>query len=61
LELAGSLPFRVVLWETQNTLYAPLIKLHSEWRLEEEKGNFDAQGWLSMLTAVSEKLGMKLA
>jgi hypothetical protein len=61
LELAGSLPFRAALWETQNTLYASLIKLHSEWQLETEKGNLDAHSWLSTLTAASEKLGMKLA
>jgi alpha-amylase/alpha-mannosidase (GH57 family) len=61
LELAGSLPFRVALWETQNTLYAPLIKSRSEWRLEAAKSNLEANDWLSMLTAVSEKLGMKLS
>jgi alpha-amylase/alpha-mannosidase (GH57 family) len=47
--------------ETQNTLYATLSKSHSEWRLEAEKGDLDSQGWLRMLTAVSEKLGMKLS
>ena len=61
LEVSASLPFSVVLWEAQNTLYAPLIKSHQEWRSEAEKGNNAAQDWLSVLTAVSEKLGMKLA
>jgi len=61
LELALSLPFRVRLWETQNTVYAPLLKSYQEWRLEAEKGDLDAQGWLRVLTAVSEKVGMKLA
>jgi len=61
LELAGSLPFPVVLWETQNTVYAPLIQSYQEWRLEAEKGNPVAKGWLSVLTAVSDKVGMKLA
>ena len=58
---AGSLPFPVVLWETQNTVYAPLIQSYQEWRLEAEKGNPVAKGWLSVLTAVSDKVGMKLA
>ena len=61
LELAESLPFRVVLWETQNTVFMPLIESYREWRLEAEKGNPDAQGWLGVITAVSEKVGMKLA
>ncbi len=47
--------------ETQNTLYATLSKSHSEWRLEAEKGDLDSRDWLRMLTAVSEKLGMKLS
>jgi hypothetical protein len=47
--------------ETQNTLYTTLSKSHSEWRLEAEKGDLDWQDWLRMLTAVSEKLGMKLS
>jgi hypothetical protein len=29
--------------------------------LEAEKGDLDSQDWLRMLTAVSEKLGMKLS
>lgn len=61
LELAGSLPFRVVLWETQNTVFMPLIESHREWRLEAEKGNPEGQRWLGVLIAVSEKVGMKLA
>ena len=61
LELTGSLPFQVMLWEAQNTVYAPLIKSHQTWKSEAEKGNNAAQEWLSMLTAVAEKLGMKLA
>jgi alpha-amylase/alpha-mannosidase (GH57 family) len=61
LELAGSLPFPVVLWETQNTVYTPLIQSYREWRLEAEKGNPVAQGWLRVLTGVSEKVGTKLA
>jgi alpha-amylase/alpha-mannosidase (GH57 family) len=60
LEVSASLPFSVVLWEAQNTLYAPLIRSRQEWRSEAEKGNNAAQDWLSVLTAVSEKLGMKL-
>jgi hypothetical protein len=47
--------------ETQNAIYATLSKSHSEWRLEAEKGDLDSQDWLRMLTAVSEKLGMKLS
>jgi hypothetical protein len=61
LELSASLPSRVVLWEVQNTIYAPLIKTHQEWRSEAEKGNQEAHNWLNALTAVSEELGMKLA
>jgi hypothetical protein len=38
LELSASLPFRVVPWEVQNTIYAPLIKAQQEWRSETEKG-----------------------
>jgi hypothetical protein len=55
LELAGSLPFPVVLWETQNTVYTPLIQSYREWRLEAEKRNPAAQSWLR------EKVGTKLA
>jgi alpha-amylase/alpha-mannosidase (GH57 family) len=61
LELAGSLPFPVVLWEAQNTVYAPVIKSHQEWESEAGKGNQDARNGLTLLNAVSEKLGMKLA
>jgi len=61
LELAGSLSFPVVLWETQNTVYAPVIQSYQESRLEAEKGNPVAKGWLSVLTAVSDKVGMKFA
>ena len=61
LELAGSLPFPVALWETQNTVYTPLIQSYRKWRLEAEKGNPVAQGWLRVLTGVSEKVGTKLA
>jgi hypothetical protein len=60
LELCASLPFSVLLWETQNTIYAPLIKAHHEWRSEAEKGNPEAQGWLNLITVVSEKVGMNL-
>jgi hypothetical protein len=60
LELCASLPFAVQLWETQNSLYAPLIKLYQEWRSEAEKGNPEAPGWLKAITAVGEKVGMNL-
>jgi len=61
LDLSGSLPLQLVLWEAQNKLYAPLNKLHQDWLSEAEKGNDEAQNWLSALAAVSEKLRMKLA
>jgi hypothetical protein len=61
LELSASLPFRVVLWEVQNSIYRPLIKAHQEWRSGAEKSNQEAQNWLNALTSVSEELGIKLA
>jgi hypothetical protein len=61
LELCASLPFPVNLWEVQNTIYAPLIKAHQEWRAEADKGNPEAQRWLNAITAVSEKVGMNLS
>lgn len=60
LELCTSLPFSVQLWETQNSLYAPLIKMHQKWRSEAEKGNPEAPGWLKAITALAEKVGMNL-
>lgn len=60
LDLCTSLPFSVQLWETQNTIYAPLIEAHQKWRAEAEKGNPEAQGWLKVITAVSEKVGISL-
>lgn len=39
----------------------PLMQSYREWRLEAEKGNPVAQGWLRVLTGVSEKVGTKLA
>ena len=47
--------------EKQNTLYATLSKSRSEWRLEAEEGDLDSQDWVRMLTAVSERLGIKLS
>jgi alpha-amylase/alpha-mannosidase (GH57 family) len=41
--------------------YMRLIQSYQEWRLEAEKGNPVAEGWLSVLTAVSDKVGMKFA
>lgn len=61
LELCASLPFPVLLWEVQNTIYAPLINVHQEWRAEADKGNPGAQRWLNAITAVSEKVGMNLS
>jgi hypothetical protein len=34
---------------------------YREWRLEAEKGNPVAQGWLRVLTGVCERVGTKLA
>jgi hypothetical protein len=61
LELSALLPFPILLWEAQNTLYAPFIKSHQEWGSEPEKGDPEAQVWLSTLIAVSEKLGINLS
>jgi hypothetical protein len=43
---------RVALWETQNTMYAPLIKSHQKWRSKTEKGSMTR----GTGTAVGEKL-----
>jgi alpha-amylase/alpha-mannosidase (GH57 family) len=60
LELCTLLPFAVQLWETQNTIYAPLIKEHRKWRSEAENGNPEAPKWLKVITTVGEKVGMNL-
>ena len=56
LELISSLPFLVVLWEAQNIVYRPLIKVMDEHRRELEKGDPVAQTWMNVLSALREKL-----
>ena len=56
LELIKSLPFSVVLWEAQNIVYRPLIKVMEEHRRELEKGDPVAQNWMNELSALREKL-----
>ena len=59
LEFVGSLSFPVVLWEVQNTCYAPLIKALEELRPEADKGNPAANTTLAELVLLRDKLRIK--
>jgi alpha-amylase/alpha-mannosidase (GH57 family) len=59
LEFVGSLSFPVVLWEVQNTCYAPLIKALEELRPEADKGNPAVNTTLAELVLLRDKLRIK--
>jgi hypothetical protein len=61
LELCAWLLFPVLLRKAQNTIYAPLIKPHQEWRSKAQKGNLEAQRGLNAITTIIEKVGMNLS
>jgi alpha-amylase/alpha-mannosidase (GH57 family) len=59
LELGKLLPFPINLWQSQTTIYNPLVQSEQEWRAEAGRQNPDAARWLGLLHSLREKLGFQ--
>jgi alpha-amylase/alpha-mannosidase (GH57 family) len=60
LEFALSLPFPVIIWEVQNTCYAPVIQELQAHRDAAQGGDATAQRWMGELEILCEKLRIQL-
>ena len=59
LDIVGSLPFPVILWEVQNRCYSPLIKTMGELTAEAAKENGAAKTALNELAQLRDKLKIR--
>jgi hypothetical protein len=59
LELGQLLPFPINLWQSQTTIYNPLIQSEQEWHAEAGRQNPDAVRWLGLLQSLRERLGFQ--
>jgi alpha-amylase/alpha-mannosidase (GH57 family) len=58
--LAGSLPFRVNLWRTQNIFYEILQKVYETFRHKADQGGKKAVEWLRHLRRLGDKLSVRV-
>ncbi len=56
MDLVTDLPFKVNLWKAQNIYYELLQTVFPEWQWKAEKGDEEAQEWVSRFRAVSGKI-----
>ena len=59
LDLGKLLPFPINLWQSQTTIYNPLIQSEQEWHAEAGRQNPDAARWLGLLQSLREGLGFQ--
>ncbi|MBI2821202.1 MAG: DUF3536 domain-containing protein [Acidobacteria bacterium] len=60
VELAGSLPFEVNLWEVQNAYFEILQSRHDALLARSERGDQKATQWIERFAALGERLGMRV-
>ena len=59
VNLGQSLPFAINLWQSQTTIYNPLVQSEQEWRAAAGPQNPEAARWLGVLQALREGLGFQ--
>ena len=59
LDLGELLPFPINLWQSQTTIYNPLVQSEQEWHTEAGRQNPDAARWLGLLHSLREGLGFQ--
>jgi alpha-amylase/alpha-mannosidase (GH57 family) len=59
LDLGKLLPFPINLWQSQTTIYNPLIQSEREWHAQAGGENPDAGRWLGLLRSLREGLGFQ--
>ncbi|MGA8230271.1 MAG: DUF3536 domain-containing protein [Candidatus Acidiferrales bacterium] len=59
LEIGKLLPFPINLWQSQTTIYNPLVQSEQEWHAEAGRQNPDAARWLGLLQSLRERLGFQ--
>jgi alpha-amylase/alpha-mannosidase (GH57 family) len=60
VNLARTLPFEVNLWQTQNIYYGMLQTFYPTFLKKAERGNEDAQIWISHFSALGDKLRVRV-
>ena len=60
LDLVGLLPFKVSLWEAQNTAYVWLSKAKPESQPESEEGASSTKSCAQETASLKEKLGLQI-
>ena len=59
-ELAGSMPFEVNLWTTQNIYYETMRNLYPEFLARGEHGDETAQAWANQFRSLGQKLRVRV-